>query len=493
MSQRRRAARLNSWPSVARVTRCLLLAWIGAMHGGCLLPRPSRTVLLPRADLGAVPRTLQRRSSLTLEVLQEEARRRNPVASQWAARVVAAEERTRQVRAGYFPVLQSEARYLRIDEEVSFSDPLTNTDIIVQDEDAFTIVNSLRYRLLDWGRVHHAHRASQEDAKRELASQKRVLQSLEFQVARVFYGILSAREELETVETSVKTLEGSLQLANSLESVGRVTRADVLVVEANLERRRLLAREIQDLVEARQEELAVLLDLPPETPISLQPPSETDVPDANAQRYEALALQRREDLRALDAAHQALLEARRSEVATYLPDVGVFLQHEHSTTDSDFRDPDSFSGGVNASWELFDGFRRGARVRELDAEAFRVQGQSRELARRIQLEVRQAVRALVRAADRVGVAATVISQAEENLRRQNALFRQGRASGQELLEAESLLTSERARAVQARFDVALRLEELRFACGVESAAELADTGANVGDVPEGDGPEVENR
>src|SRR5690606_9494863 len=87
-------------------------------------------------------------------------------------------------------------------------------------------------------------------------------------------------------------------------------------------------------------------------------------------------------------------------------------------------------------------------------------------------EVRRAERDVMRAADGLEVARRGIERAEENLRQLTDRFNEGRATGQELLEAETLLRGERARAVQARFAFERALASLRSAVGLDFGEEL---------------------
>jgi outer membrane protein TolC len=187
-----------------------------------------------------------------------------------------------------------------------------------------------------------------------------------------------------------------------------------------------------------------------------------------------MALERRPELGALEAEHEAALNAWRAARSSFLPRVNLFVAHEYSTTDSAFRDPDLFSGGVNIGWELFDGFRREARLDELEAGAQQVRARHRQLYTSVLTDVRRAWRRRERAADGVRVAAVVVEHARENLRRVTDLFREGRATGQEVLEAEGLLIGERAKAVRARFQVMRAQAALRFAAGLDFDEQLEE-------------------
>lgn len=474
--------------------------WIGTATclgllaaNGCLLPRPAPpppplpVPLKETPGRGTASDTDRTRGHLPagphcLEDLQREARHRNPTVEEWSARVAAQEARSRQVRSGYFPRLRTDGNYLWLDEEIAIQDQLGNR-FIVQDVESYTQTTQLTYSVLDWGQVHLLHQSSLQQTLVEEARRRRALQELDLLVARAYYGILALREDLAVNEASVTTLEGALRLARDLREFGRATEADVLVVRARLERRRFQSRRLGDLIRNSEENLARLLDLSPAVVVELQretseSPVDPGGEDARSAEtlafWEGLALEHRAEFRALEAGHAAVESARVAERRGFLPQVNLFVQHEFSTTESVFRDPNFFSGGVNVAWELFDGFRRLSRLGELVAEAQEIRARYRGLYTAILTEVRRARRSVERAADAVQVAAVVVEHARENLRRVTDLFREGKATGQEVLEAESLLRSEQARAVAARFGALRARAELRFTCGLDYDEDLED-------------------
>jgi len=437
----------------------------------------------PDSSRGSVPTSKR----FDLLELQRAARLSNPNVEEWNALVAAAEARSRQARSLYFPMLSTSGQFLRLEEEIAFRDPVGNS-IVVQDRDTYTQTTTLGYEAFDWGKRHHLHQASQQRTIGTAAQRRRALQGLDFRAASFLYSILEAQRDREVAEASVKSLEGALARARELRGVDRATEADVLVVEANLERRRFQVRQLEDLTQRLEDDLqrllgvrsgpSILLVDPEGLPERILPGDDDDrALDApvfleTAHPWIEHAFETRPELRALDAAHEALENARTAEMAAYFPSVGLFVQHQYSTTESAFASQDIFSGGVNVAWDLFSGLRRSARIDELEAEARVVAAQHEGLRLEVVNEVRDAVRSLRLAYEAVDVAAKVVEHARENHKRVDALFDGGRATGQELLEAESLLRTEEARANRARYGVYRAIAALRFATGLDYDEEL---------------------
>ncbi len=472
----------------------VMIVVAGVLVSGCLVPRDRsapRDLGEARGRLGSEsaqstrskePPLVASDRAFSRSELQSLARERNPNVEEWRARLAAASARTRQVRSLYFPQLRSDGRYVRLDEEIAFSDPVGD-QIVVQDRETYTQTTVLSYETFDWGRRHFLHQSSLHEEGSTEARFVRAMQDLDFRVAAIYLGVFETRRDLDVSRASVTSLEGALKLARDLLAVDRVTEADVLVVEARLERRRFQSMQLERVVSRLMEDLAHLLDVPPETEMELSPPTGIEAlvarhgsaplePDEADLPWEKLAFYHRAELTALEFAHEAVDNARRAERSAWLPKVGLFVQHQHSTTSSIFSETDVLSGGLSAEWEIFSGLRRKARVDELEARVGEVRAQHRVAVHLVQSEVRDALRGLRLAIKGVDVAAKVVGHARENLDRVTANFEQGRATGQELLEAESLLRTEEARQNRASYGVLRFAARLRFACGLDYHEEL---------------------
>jgi outer membrane protein len=424
---------------------------------------------------------------LPLAELQSLSRRRHPRRRELAARLSAATARVRQAQSAYFPTLSTRGEYSRVESEVAFPDPGGGPPIVVVDRDAYNQATTLGFLVFNGGARGASYRASRGELEAEEQLVARDFQDLDLRVAEAVHAYVEARQEAEVLVASTASLEGALKIAQDLESVGRATRADVLVVEVQLERTRFDARRLEDSARSAREELATLLYLHPDTDFVLESPvlsgardRDGIVPDIDT--CVGIALERRSDLHALEASSRAAEEAMSAEKGQLLPRVDVFVQHDYSTTDSGFRDPDFFSGGVRVEWPLFTGFSTLHRVRELESRLEEIRARHESLELEIVLEVRRAHRDLGRAFDGIDVSRKGVESAEENARRVTDWFREGKATGQEVLEAETLLRTEKARGVQARFAVERALSRLRHASGLDYDDELRD-----GPTPGGDG------
>ncbi|HTU01699.1 MAG TPA: TolC family protein, partial [Candidatus Sulfotelmatobacter sp.] len=125
---------------------------------------------------------------------------------------------------------------------------------------------------------------------------------------------------------------------------------------------------------------------------------------------------------------------------------------------------DNWTVGVMLNWNLFSGGRDWARISEARANHQRAIALRERLANQIGLEVRDAFLALQTARERVAVARTAVSQAEESLRIVQDRYDSGLTTIVELLDAEAAHSASRttltrnlyeATVTQARLDLSL--------------------------------------
>jgi outer membrane protein TolC len=145
-------------------------------------------------------------------------------------------------------------------------------------------------------------------------------------------------------------------------------------------------------------------------------------------------------------------------------------------TTSDIVQPQRIgSGFVGFSWDLGTDTRR-----EAEIAAARIAAEQNRLVLEQELrELEAAVRATQRAAaERLAALAAAeagVGQAEENLRIRRQQFDAGRATSDDVLDAEALLTAQRATLASALYQAHTRRAELQQLIGLPLDAVVADT------------------
>ncbi|MGH7805725.1 MAG: TolC family protein, partial [Candidatus Binatia bacterium] len=166
------------------------------------------------------------------------------------------------------------------------------------------------------------------------------------------------------------------------------------------------------------------------------------------------------------------LEARESAlVRSRLPRLSAGGTYE--ATSSDILDPWEFgSGFVAFRWDLGTDLQRESDLLEARRLARQNQKRLEDELRGLEDSMAVAYAALEERIRALAVARTAASQAEENLRIRRQQFDVGRSTSDDVLDAETLLTSERAAAASALYQSHVRRAELLRLAGLPPSAEL---------------------
>jgi outer membrane protein TolC len=189
------------------------------------------------------------------------------------------------------------------------------------------------------------------------------------------------------------------------------------------------------------------------------------VPDLGA--AVAAAVDRRPDLAALDRAGRALERRRAAVRAEVLPRLDAAVSWSWSDG-SPYAQDRWATGAVVLTWAPFEAGTRGPRAAALDAERAALAADLEEARRGAEVEVRAALAELFTARTAVAVAERGVEQAGETLRVEAERHTAGRATTNDLLDAEAALRRERTTRDLARLDVIRAHLRLALATGEEA-------------------------
>jgi outer membrane protein TolC len=125
----------------------------------------------------------------------------------------------------------------------------------------------------------------------------------------------------------------------------------------------------------------------------------------------------------------------------------------------------NWSAGVTLRWNLFNGFADRARIEEASSAMNRARAVEKQATAGVKLEVRRAQADLEAARQRMIVAESTITQAEESLRITKNRYEAGLTTVTELLRSETALAEAQSRHVIAIHDQRLAGVALEFAMG----------------------------
>lgn len=343
-------------------------------------------------------------------------------------------------------------------------------------------------------RIIHGIRARRSEIDAQEATVEGLRRELVRDVHTAFYRYQQAERRITILQAAREQAEEARRTTDRLVQADRATRdaafraeADVLDIRQQIEEafaaRNRARRYVNVLRNAPLNASLPVPEAPTEQHMEAEvqtlsghlssdtrPEPSTEAADTSAAAsLRTQALSQRPELNRLDAAADAAVQRAKVARSAYLPEVSVAVDAGIQGKTYGFDSQQRFVlGSVVLRWNLFNGFQDGARVDQARLEAHRLRIQRRETARQIEQQVLDALER-VRVAQRSLQTATArLKAAQESYRRAALRYDSGQVALVSLTDARTTLTSAELNRNVTRFDLLIRLAELRFAIGDES-------------------------
>ena len=343
-----------------------------------------------------------------------------------------------QALSSYFPTINGSADLSHSESKVDGGDSSNASDT--------SAGLSLNWLLLDLG----GRGATTDQFRAYLQSSyygyDNTLQNLLFSVAQAYYAVLSAEEKYEGLTESEKSYKKSFEEAKSRFDLGLVPLSDKLQAQTAYEQARLASNVARKNIALRRGDLAVLLNMPPQTNFKLARPKK-DLKKEKQENIEKLvetALKNRPDYLALEQKREAsLLEIKRIK-SSGLPTLSAVASAgvgDNLKSGDDTRY--STSVGLKLSVPIFTGFSQS--YKEGQAE-FSYQKNLQDLEQSkndIQNEVWSAVQDYETYFESYKISKTLLESAKESEKVAFASYKVGKVNILTLLDAQAQLASAR--------------------------------------------------
>jgi outer membrane protein TolC len=362
--------------------------------------------------------------------------------------IVAAKEKVGEAQALRLGRVGVDASYIRFDDPISISSPpvqFAGTTIavpptILAPSDSVHVRLEAGLPLYTGGKIANAvgQARAGEKAARALSGNTEVATILDAE--RLYLAVLLGRDVVRLNDRALESYRHHLADAQVAYREGVAANYDVIRAEtavAEQEKRSIEARNRLQLAEAA---LRTALDLSEPARIDIigalfEPPPPPPLADA-----QAAAIAGHPGLAALRDKVEALERAEKMEKADYLPQVAAVMGKETVTSKLAQTDP-TWYAGVHASWSLFEGGARRARVAEKASEAARVRIELRHGEEQVRLAVRSALLDYDSQKSALDAARKAAELAAESLRLATKRFAVSAGTSLEVLDANVALTA----------------------------------------------------
>ena len=254
---------------------------------------------------------------------------------------------------------------------------------------------------------------------------------------------------------------------------GLISKADVLRLEAQVASAQQLEAQAQAMEEVAAEQLRIVLGAPPDKPLSIGADilheTATFPPDDLVALNEQ-AMKRRLEIRALDETIYSLKRVEDVTAANYLPRLDAFgdglvgnpnPRYFLETQTWNF----TWEVGARLSWTINDTFTAIGQVKEAKGRTQQAVAQRAQIRDTLRREVADAASDAKRAVVTLDTAERGLAAAEESLRVRRELFKNGKATSVDLIDAENEATRQRLARLDAHIGILAAKARLDHAIG----------------------------
>ena len=288
------------------------------------------------------------------------------------------------------------------------------------------------------------------------------IRRIRYNATRLFFGLVSASGALDIAEQDLEQGRSAEELARRKLQAGLIPEVELLQIQVDLARREGNYRQAEGQLQAAADELKTRLGLPLDevvkvnwSPGEVLPQRSVGI-DSTGERLELA--QERLALQRIELENRAAMRSERIQAALQL-----FYDLETRNSDLDMLDkPVDRDFGLTLHFELplfgF-GLTRG-RIEKLRADAARARINYNLKKAELTAELKEALRAVRRAADRIDIAEVALDLSRRSYSITGERFESGLVDSRDLLDAQLDLTRSQTALLNARIDYEIALANL---------------------------------
>lgn len=404
--------------------------------------------------------------SLTLDDVVARVLATHPAVRQATQGVQAAEARIRGTQSAYYPGVDANGGYARVDPVASIDLPGQGAFRLYPANNYDAHV-SVRQTVYDFGR-----RSTAVDYTRALgaAAEHRVTQvqsDLAFEAISLFYAILYLERSVAVQDEQIAALGQHLEVTQARLRTGSGTEFEVLTTEVRVATARSQRVDVSNALARARVRLRGLMGLSPDAPLPLAGTFPVSPPGLNADSLVTIALAQRPELvlahdaeAAAEVQHRLAGLGKRPEV-----DLGVTAGFKNGYVPDLNTMTGNWRAGVQVRIPLFDGFLTRSRSEETRADLEAAREHTADLERRVATEVRQAVGDVGASLEKMQTSDLQVQQARAAVDMADARYGAGVITNLDVLDAQTSLEEAQLVWLRARYQFVLSRYELERALG----------------------------
>jgi outer membrane protein TolC len=293
------------------------------------------------------------------------------------------------------------------------------------------------------------------------------------QVKKAFYNVLLMRELTKVAKKGFESAEANRKNVEALFKQGVASEYDKLRAEVQEANAKPMLIQTENNLKLTQDFIKNLLALDLSVPVEIKGEFILDeVKPEQLESRNADALSVNPILRQLSLNESLLDKSMIIERSEYYPMLALFGQYQWQSQDNTFQFgnykwANSFFVGLQLSYNLFDGFRRGARIEQARIDKEKVSLTRRKVEEGIKIQIQQAQMKMDEAKKRIEAQTKNLQQAEKTESIAQTRYKSGIGTQLEIIDTQTALVFARTNYAQAIYDYLIAKSDWEFAVSIE--------------------------
>lgn len=300
--------------------------------------------------------------------------------------------------------------------------------------------------------------------------------SLVEEIQTSFLTLLQGRMEVKSKQDSVARLKSQLQVIDAFYQVGLRPRVDVLQAEVELASAQQELLKAKNVVSSRRARLNTLLKLPINENVNYTGELSYLPFSMTLDECISKADKDRPDLRIAKKAIKVAEEDVDISESSYYPQVSASVDYDRAGGDPstsqnkylDRKNPESWAVGANINWDVFNWGSTYYDVKRAKDQVGKIRAEYDNTKLEASYQIKNNMLSLKAAADRIGVGRKSVEAGREGYRMAMARYQAQVSTNNEVLNAQSRLSSSEAELIQALSDYQVALAKLYVAMGIKN-------------------------
>lgn len=283
-----------------------------------------------------------------------------------------------------------------------------------------------------------------------------------------YYNILNTLNILETNRLELQEFDKKLEQIENFVELGRKSRLDLTKARVSRGQARLNLLNSEKEFELAKANYINLLGLDDDFNYELKEETDYKLYDWNLQAVTKIAMKNRPDIKKLISDEASVRAALKAAERDHYPKVVGRAAYRF---DGDGATGPDFIAGLGLNFPLFQGFSKVAQVNESRAELRKIMTEIEITKKNTVMDIKRLYLDIKYAKEKIGVTEDGLLSAEQTIELTEELYKSGRKSYIDLLEAKSLYSRSKTDNLAAIYNYKIALAKLQWATGEELHSE----------------------